>query len=51
MGKTLIELIEELKVTTNPVTYWSIKVAIIDRLDRKELYLNERDLLDSNRRK
>jgi len=35
--KTLIQLIEELKVTKNPVTYWALKVSIIDRLERKVL--------------
>lgn len=35
MRKTLYDLIEELKVTTNPVTYWALKVCIIDRINRK----------------
>ena len=35
--KTIIDLINQLKVTTNPVTYWAIKVAIINRLERKDL--------------
>lgn len=36
MRKTLQELISELQNTTNPVTYWSLKVCIIDRLNRRE---------------
>ena len=36
MRKTLDDLITELKITTNPVTYWAIKVCIIDRLNRKD---------------
>lgn len=35
MRKTLLELIEELKQTKNPVTWWSLKVCIIDRLNRR----------------
>jgi hypothetical protein len=37
MRKTLQDLINELKQTSNPVTYWSLKMCIIDRLDRKDL--------------
>jgi hypothetical protein len=36
MRKSLHDLITELQHTTNPVTYWALKVCVIDRLNRKE---------------
>lgn len=34
--KSLFNLIEEIKITTNPVTYWALKCCIFDRLNRKD---------------
>jgi len=36
MRLTLLELIEQLKATTNPVTQWSLRVIIVDRLVRRD---------------
>lgn len=32
--KTLSDIVEQLKITTNPVTYWALKQCMIDRIDR-----------------
>lgn len=37
MRKTLDDLIEQLRQTTNPVTYWALKVCIMDRINRRAL--------------
>ncbi len=37
MRVSLIDLIEQLKVCTNPVTRWSLKICIIDRINRESL--------------
>lgn len=36
MRLTLLELIEQMKVSDNAVTCWSLRVIITDRLIRKE---------------
>lgn len=37
MRKDIYELIEELRTTVNPVTRWSLKQIIIDRLNRNNI--------------
>ena len=34
--KSLNDLVNEIKITTNPVTSWSLRMSIIDRLNRKD---------------
>jgi len=41
MRATLWELINQLANTTNPVTTWSIRMCIIDRLKNKDLDLSD----------
>jgi len=36
MRLSLLDLIEAIKNTDNPVTRWSLKVCIIDRLERQD---------------
>lgn len=36
-GKGLDELLKELRECENPVTYWTIKQCIYDRLERNDL--------------